>query len=966
MSNIISATFSCGSTTASASGLWQYDYGQKLIFAGLDLPPVYEVHFAGEGETETITVLGNETGVDIPDQFLLSGNAVKAWVFLHTGTEDGETMYAVRMPVNKRPEPSDTEPTPVQQDIITQAIAALDAAVEQTGQDVETTAGYMDRAEQAADRAEQAAQGVEEYAERAETAAEGAEASATNAGQSEQTATQAASAAVTAATQAGTSASQAQQAASDAGQAANSAADAASAAGMFATTAETRAEEATASASAAAESAASAAGSETVASQAAQTATQKVSEASQSATSAAQSAQSAEQSATSAEQSAQSAEQSAESILDVLPEIQQDITDLQDTKADKDGSYDYLTAGLANQLATDKGITDSVPYLLRPSGGGVAVGSYEQDKIVGGSIVWNQLNVNRAITSSGGGVTFTKNDNGSWTLTGAGTGIYRKQFANNNETMLLKDHVYFLSFGEDFSGSASTIQIFISASGGSIYGFDRDSIAKMAVDRNQFSVRTYAGFVAPEGGLTIVPQVFDLTAMFDSAIADYIHSLETATSGAGVAWLKQHFPKQFDAGYQEYNAGEIKSVGGLVSHEMRDANDNIIAAYALDTDLVLRGIPKITDGKLSYDGDIYSPEGTVERRFAERAYQSGDESLTDALTDGTVTVYKLTTPTTETAAPYQTPQLVDPDGTEEYVLADGAFPMPVGHETFYPADLKKKIEDLPDNPVEDVQVDGVSVVQGGVANVPIANANNFGVVMVSGYGLQMQSNGCISTKPSTFAEVKAGVRQWEHISPTVQHASAFYGLAKAAGDTTQSASSNAVGAYTDEAKIAIQKMLGIYEPPYELLNTITFSEEGRIDLTTDDIGLPYNLRNVFISILYPANATAVASGYSRFRFYDANNNFVNAETGRYQTATSQKYKLIHVERKANLTIVSYIPQTLAGGHGSWVTKNINVSGLSSAGSGASIIIGNITRIFEPTEDAEPAGTVIRIYGQRAY
>ena len=164
MSNIISATFSCGSTTASASGLWQYDYGQKLIFAGLDLPPVYEVHFAGEGETETITVLGNETGVDIPDQFLLSGNAVKAWVFLHTGTEDGETMYAVRMPVNKRPEPSDTEPTPVQQDIITQAIAALDAAVEQTGQDVETTAEYVERAETAADEAEVSADRAEQAA----------------------------------------------------------------------------------------------------------------------------------------------------------------------------------------------------------------------------------------------------------------------------------------------------------------------------------------------------------------------------------------------------------------------------------------------------------------------------------------------------------------------------------------------------------------------------------------------------------------------------------------------------------------------------------------------------------------------------------------------------------------------------------------------------------------------------------
>lgn len=170
MSNIITATFSCGSTTASASGLWQYDYGQKLIFAGLDLPPVYEVHFASEGETETITVLGNETGVDIPDQFLLSGNAVRAWVFLHTGTEDGETMYAVRMPVNKRPQPSDIEPTPVQQGVITQAIAALNSAVEQTGQDVETTTQKAAEASESATRASQSEQNASDAANRAEAA----------------------------------------------------------------------------------------------------------------------------------------------------------------------------------------------------------------------------------------------------------------------------------------------------------------------------------------------------------------------------------------------------------------------------------------------------------------------------------------------------------------------------------------------------------------------------------------------------------------------------------------------------------------------------------------------------------------------------------------------------------------------------------------------------------------------------
>lgn len=49
---------------------------------------------------------------------------------------------------------------------------------------------------------------------------------------------------------------------------------------------------------------------------------------------------------------------------------------------------------------------------------------------------------------------------------------------------------------------------------------------------------------------------------------------------------------------------------------------------------------------------------------------------------------------------------------------------------------------------------------------------------------------------------------YQPITPYYQHESTFYGLAKAAGDTTQSASSNAVGNYTEDAKSAISEMLG--------------------------------------------------------------------------------------------------------------------------------------------------------------
>ena len=120
--------------------------------------------------------------------------------------------------------------------------------------------------------------------------------------------------------------------------------------------------------------------------------------------------------------------------------------------------------------------------------------------------------------------------------------------------------------------------------------------------------------------------------------------------------------------------------------------------YALDSDLELRGIAKLdSNNKLYYDGDTYEADGTVTRYYGIRAYESGDESLTDAITDGTNTVYKLTTPTTETADAFQDPQIVDDFGTEEYVDTR-AVAIPVGHDTLYQPNLRAKLEMAPESP----------------------------------------------------------------------------------------------------------------------------------------------------------------------------------------------------------------------------------------------------------------------------
>lgn len=111
--------------------LYQWDYGQKLIFTGIELPQTYEVHFTTTRAGATLTMIGDESGVDIPDVCTHSGIPILFYIFLHTNETDGETVYAGTIPVKKRPKPSSVTPSPEQQSAITQAIAALNSAVDQ-------------------------------------------------------------------------------------------------------------------------------------------------------------------------------------------------------------------------------------------------------------------------------------------------------------------------------------------------------------------------------------------------------------------------------------------------------------------------------------------------------------------------------------------------------------------------------------------------------------------------------------------------------------------------------------------------------------------------------------------------------------------------------------------------------------------------------------------------------------------
>lgn len=98
-----------------------------------------------------------------------------------------------------------------------------------------------------------------------------------------------------------------------------------------------------------------------------------------------------------------------------------------------------------------------------------------------------------------------------------------------------------------------------------------------------------------------------------------------------------------------------------------------------------------------------------------------------------------------------------------------------------------------------------------VKNTDYASRTKPGILQVGSGLLAAPSSPILSISPATANNIKEGTETFKPIAPSRQHAAVFYGLAKAAGDTTQAQSSNAVGTYTDEAKTAIKEMIDVHD-----------------------------------------------------------------------------------------------------------------------------------------------------------
>ena len=234
---MITAVFTDNSDYARATGLWQWNYGQKLRIEGLRLPTAVEIHFAltefaGDAITRVGTTKDGVTEVVIPDSMLENQAAgatyeIYAWIYLVDKTS-GETIKRISMQVKRRPKPEGFD-TPEDAELFREAIAQVNASADRAETAREGAETAQKAAEEAANKIESEISGSEELAKQvkkdAEAVAKDKQAVSQLATETAKNAQNAAKSAQ-AAERSGTAAKEAQTAAENAGERATSAMEA--------------------------------------------------------------------------------------------------------------------------------------------------------------------------------------------------------------------------------------------------------------------------------------------------------------------------------------------------------------------------------------------------------------------------------------------------------------------------------------------------------------------------------------------------------------------------------------------------------------------------------------------------------------------------------------------------------------------------------------------------------------------
>lgn len=253
-------------------------------------------------------------------------------------------------------------------------------------------------------------------------------------------------------------------------------------------------------------------------------------------------------------------------------------------------------------------------------------------------------------------------------------------------------------------------------------------------------------------------------------------------------------------------------------------------------------------------------------------------------------------------------------------------------------------------PIKDVQVAGSSVLDGGVANVPVASSSVFGVIKVNSWGGTIVGQGGeLSVFPSANTHVDERVSRTV-ITPT----NLDYALKAAMCDGKGAA-------WTSAEQKAARERMGV-PGEFELIEEITLSEDV-MNLARDAFPdrTPYDLRSLIIVVdsTNVANAPSV-DGWVRLNAKLPSNEWAYIAPGRFISA-SRPFSFFVYRALSDGSSDSYfesVANTLPTGY---------------ASEGRTHVPRNLIRfgfhihdfLLYSTGEAMPANTRISIYGVRA-
>ena len=313
-------------------------------------------------------------------------------------------------------------------------------------------------------------------------------------------------------------------------------------------------------------------------------------------------------------------------------------------KANVNGYYIDLTSGGAEQLVTDIGVLDKVPYNFRNSGGGADVDTRVDETVVGGTIVWNQI-VNTTDTSctvQSGHVYFSRISGTDSVSQSSGTAFAVDGSADNviDLTLMLGSDVANYIYGLEQSTAGAGVVWFRRLFPKPYYAYNAGTLESVQTSAhettgfNQWDEAWEIGQYNDSGekatannrirSVNAISVVAGQTYYFKNASWVFMYSsdgtfLQKAQPVNGLITIPTNVSSirfMCSTGYGTTYNHDICINLSWDGSRNGEYEPYVKHTYPLDDSLVLRGVPKLdANDRLYFDGDVYAADGTVTRRY---------------------------------------------------------------------------------------------------------------------------------------------------------------------------------------------------------------------------------------------------------------------------------------------------------------------------------------------------------------